>query len=84
MRKKFASSPLDLDDGGAGGRAVKVACSLSLASLGDSPAVRRDALPKSSEEGASGFVAAWRRELGDRFRTLAGLLGQMTCGRSRS
>ena len=29
--------PLDLDHGGAGGRAVKVAGSLSLASLGDSP-----------------------------------------------
>jgi len=29
--------PLDLDHGGAGGAAVKVAGSLSLASLGDSP-----------------------------------------------
>ena len=39
--------PLDLDHGGAGGGAVKVAGSLALASLGDSPAVRRDAPPRS-------------------------------------
>ena len=43
-----ALPPLDLDDGGAGGGAVKVAGSLSLASLGDSPAVRRDAPPRSN------------------------------------
>ena len=40
--------PLDRDDGGAGGGAVKVAGSLPLASLGDSPAVRRDAPPRSN------------------------------------
>lgn len=44
-------------DGGCQGRLR----SLSLASLGDSPAVRRDALPKSGGEGGL-RVARWKRE----------------------
>ena len=48
IRTARAPSPLDRDDGGAGGGAVKVAGSLPLASLGDSPAVRRDAPPRSN------------------------------------
>ena len=48
-----ALPPLELDDGGAGGRAVKVAGSLPLAALGDSPPVRRDAPPRTSWKGAA-------------------------------
>ena len=50
---------LDLNDGGAGGGAVKVASlPFPSLSLGDSAAVRRDALPKSSEEGCLGLPCA--------------------------
>ena len=49
-----APSLLDPDGGGAGGGVVKVAFgSLSLATLGDNPAVRRNAPPMSSREGAA-------------------------------
>ena len=49
---------LDLNDRGAGGGAVKVASlPFPSLSLGDSAAVRRDALPKSSEVGSGSAVA---------------------------
>ena len=52
---------LDLNDGGAGGGAVKVASlPFPSLSLGDSAAVRRDALPKSSEESSGSAVCAGR------------------------
>ena len=55
-------------DGGCQGRLR----SLSLASLGDSPAVRRDALPKSGGEGAAGCPLEAGSERGE-----AGPLGNV-------
>ena len=50
--------PMDLDQGGAGGVAVKFAAlPLRLASLGDSPAVRRDAPPRSNRGRKLAFAA---------------------------
>jgi len=80
-RSGGAPPPLDLDDGGAGDAAVKVAAAPfpSLHSV-TAPAVRREALPKSSEEGArDGRVR--ERGLDSGLRTLAGLADGHAAGR---
>ena len=60
-RELGAPSPPDLDDGGAGGGGRQGRLrSLPLASLGDSPAVRRDAPTKSGAEGL--WFARCKRE----------------------